>query len=373
MIALRDPIKRVVTKTMNFLISFFKKIKTSLGSLSDRMLIRRDENYYAWLGMQILVWGVGGLILWACIAPLDKGVSAPGYVITDSNRKAIQPAFNGIVDEILVREGQRVKAGDILVKLNPISAKAQSNATRESIEGLVSQVAGLEQSISQKKQQQKLMQEQLKSTKDLVSEGYMARNRMLEFERSYLQLNSSILEDEGNLSKARRQITELKERLNPYDYDVANTDLKSPVDGQIVNLSIFTKGGVVSTGSRLMEVIPTEESLIIEAQLPVHLVDRIHPDLPVEMLFTAFNVNRTPHIPGQVISVGADRILDEKTGVPYYKIQVRTMPEGWKKLGNLKVRPGMPVEIFIKIGEQSLMTYLLKPAFDRLHSSLREY
>jgi protease secretion system membrane fusion protein len=217
------------------------------------------------------------------------------------------------------------------------------------------------------------MQEQLKSTKDLVSEGYMARNRMLELERSYLQLNSSILEDEGNLSKARRQITELQERLNPFDYDLANTDLKSPVDGQIVNLTIFTKGGVVSAGSTLMEVIPTEEALIIEAQLPVHLVDRVYPDLPVEMLFTAFNVNRTPHIPGRVISVGADRILDEKTGFPYYKIQVSTTPEGWKKLGNLKVRPGMPVEIFIKVGEQTLMTYLLKPVYVRMHSYMREY
>ena len=302
---------------MHKIEEWFKKLGASYARLSDRLLIGRDESYFAWLGMQILVWGFGALFLWACFAPLDKGVSAPGYVITDSNRKAIQPAMNGIVDAILVREGQQVKAGEVLVRLNPINAQAQSNATRESIQGLEAQVKGLEQSIAQKKQQQRSMQEQLKSYKDLVGEGYLAKNRMLELERSYLQLNSSILEDEGNLSKARRQINESREKLSPFDFDLANTELRSPVDGQVVNLTIFTNGGFVSAGSRLMEVIPSEESLIIEAQLPVHLVDRVHPKLPVELMFTAFNINRTPHIPGGIISGGADRIVDENTGMPF--------------------------------------------------------
>ncbi len=358
---------------MRMIKEWLQKIGNSYVRFTDHFLIGRDESYFAWLGLQILIWGFGSLLLWACFAPLDKGVSAPGYVITDSNRKAIQPAMNGIVDAILVREGQQVKAGEVLVRLNPINAQAQSNATRESIQGLEAQVIALEQSIAQKKQQQKSMQEQLRSYKDLVGEGYLAKNRMLELERSYLQLNSSILEDEGNLLKARRQINESREKLNPFDFDLANTELRSPVDGQVVNLTIFTNGGFVSAGSRLMEVIPLEESLIIEAQLPVHLVDRVHPKLPVELMFTAFNTNRTPHIPGVIISVGADRIVEEKTGMPFYKIQVETTPEGAKMLGNLKVRPGMPVEIFIKIGEQTLMTYLLKPVFDRMHSSMREY
>ena len=90
------------------------------------------------------------------------------------------------------------------------------------------------------------------------------------------------------------------------------------------------------------------------------------------MMFTAFNTNRTPHIPGVVTSVGADRIVDEKTGVPYYKVQAKTTPAGVKLLLDLKVRPGMPVEIFVKTGEQSTMTYLLKPVFDRSHAALRE-
>jgi len=360
-------------------LTMVARVKNTLDYISDAYVqwhdIRtgaKDETFYAWLGWQIMIWGLGGTLLWATFAPIEKGVSASGWVITDSNRKTIQPASTGIVDDILVKEGQKVLAGEILVKLNPINAQAQSNGTRDSIAGLEAQAKGLEQSIAQKKQQLTLFERQLVSQRELVSEGYMARNRVIELERQQLQLKASVLEDEGNLIRTKKQISEQQEKLNPFDFDLANTEVKSPVDGVVVNLSIFTKGGVVSPGQRLMDVIPNKDGLIVEGQLPVHLVDKVHIDLPVEMMFTAFNTNRTPHIPGQLISVGADRIVDEKTGNPYYKIQAITTNKGTKLLRDLKVRPGMPVELFVKTGEQSMMTYLMKPVFDRLHSALRE-
>ena len=338
----------------------------------DLRTSQKDENYYSWLGWQVLIWGLGGSLLWATFAPMEKGVSVPGYVITDSNRKTIQPAFAGIVDDILVKEGQAVKAGEILVKLNPINAQSQTNATREIISGLVAQVKGLEQAVVQKKQQSALMEKQLIGLRELLSEGYMARNKVLELERQQLQLKASILEDEGNVIRTKKQISEQEEKLHPFEFDLANTELRSPVDGRVVNIMIFTKGGVVSPGQKLLEVIPTSEALIVEGQLPVHLVDKVSVGLSIEMMFTAFNVNRTPHIPGEVVSVGADRIVDEKTGNPYYKLQAETTAKGAKMLGDLKVRPGMPVEMFVKTGEQSMMTYLLKPVFDRAHSAMRE-
>ncbi len=348
------------------------KISEGYVEWHDLRTGKKDENYFSWLGWQILIWGFGGALLWAFLAPIEKGVSASGYVITDSNRKAIQPPFAGVVDDIFVKEGQQVKAGEVLVKLNPISAKAQANATKETIDGLGAQVKGLSQAIAQKKQQSALLERQLVGLRELAAEGYMAKNKVLELERQQLQLKASILEDEGNLIRTKKQMNEQQEKLNPYEYDLANTELKSPVNGQVVNITIFTKGGVVSPGQKLMEVVPSNEAMIVEGQLPVHLVDKVHVDLPVEMMFTAFNTNRTPHIPGVLISVGADRILDEKTGNPYYKIQAITTPQGAKLLKDLKVRPGMPVELFVKTGEQSMMTYLMKPVFDRAHSAMRE-
>ena len=348
------------------------KLADAYARWHDLRTGQKDENYYSWLGWQVLIWGLGGSLLWATFAPIEKGVSVPGYVITDSNRKTIQPAFSGIVDDILVKEGQAVKAGEVLVKLNPINAQAQTNATHEIIDGLAAQVKGLEQAVIQKKQQSALMEKQLSGLRELLSEGYMARNKVLELERQQLQLKASILEDEGNIIRTKKQISEQEEKLHPFEFDLANTELRSPVDGRVVNITIFTKGGVVSPGQKLLEIIPTSDALIVEGQLPVHLVDKVSVGLPIEMMFTAFNVNRTPHIPGEVISVGADRIVDEKTGNPYYKLQAQTTAKGAKMLGDLKVRPGMPVEMFVKTGEQSMMTYLLKPVFDRAHSAMRE-
>jgi len=332
----------------------------------------KDEKFYARLGWMFLIIGVGGTFLWAFLASIDKGVSTSGYVMTDSNRKTIQAPLQGIIQEILVKESETVSEGQVLVKINPVLAASQAQGTKESIQGLESSAHALEISIQQKRNQLALLSKQLANMKELSKDGYMATNRVLEFERQELQLRTSISDDEGNLGRTRQQINEAKERLNPMEFDLANTEVRSPVNGKVVNLQVFTKGGVVSPGVRLMEVIPINEDLIVDAQLPVHLVDKVQEGLEVEMMFTAFNTNRTPHIPGVLLSIAADRIVDEKTGQPYYKIQAKATEEGKKLLKNNKVRPGMPVELFIKTGDQSPMTYLLKPVTDRFHSALRE-
>ena len=332
----------------------------------------KDEKYYSRLGWIFLLLGVGGSFFWATFATIDKGVSTSGYVMTDSNRKTIQSPLSGFIEDIKVKEGQTVKEGEVLVKINPIAAAAQAQSTKETIQGLEGSVRALEISIQQKKKQYALLSQQLKNMQELSKDGYMATNRVLEFERQESQLKTSISDDEGNLIRTRQQISEAKERLNPMELDLANTDVKSPVNGRVVNLQVFTKGGVVSPGVRLMEVIPTNDDLMIEAQLPVHLVDKVQEGLEVEMMFTAFNTNRTPHIPGVLLSIAADRIVDEKTGMPYYKIQAKATEAGKKLLGSYKVRPGMPVDLFVKTGEQSPMTYILKPVTDRFHSALRE-
>jgi protease secretion system membrane fusion protein len=348
------------------------KIADSYAKWHDLRAGQKDENYFAWLGWQVMIWGLGATLLWATFAPIEKGVSTSGWVMTDSNRKSIQPSFAGIVDDIYVKEGQIVKAGEVLVRLNPVSAQSQVNGTNESISGLEAQIKATERSIIQKKLQIELLEKEIVGLRKLYAEGYVSQSKVFEMERQTLQLKAVVLEDEGVVTRTKKQISELQEKLNPYQFDLDNTQLKSPVEGQVVNITIFTKGGVVSPGQKLMEVVPTNEAMIIEGQLAVHLVDKVRVDLPVEMMFTAFNVNRTPHIPGILISVGGDRIIDEKTGNPYYKIQAVPTAKGSKMLRDLKVRPGMPVELFIRTGEQSMMTYLLKPVFDRTHSAMRE-
>ena len=333
---------------------------------------KKDESFYVRRGMAVLFLGFGSFIAWAMWAPMDKGVSASGWVITDTNRKTIQSPMPGVIDKILVREGDTVKAGQLLVSLNPITARSTSNSTREAIGGFEAQITGLQRGIVHKEQQARLLNQQLANLRELAQEGYTAGNKVLDLERQLLQIQMGISDDRANIQRAQQQIREYRERLSSMEFEVGNTEITSPVDGQVVNLQVFTQKGYVTPGMKLMEVIPRDDRLIVEAQLPVHLIDRAHPDSEVEMMFTAFNTNRTPHVPGKLLSVGADRLVEEKTGMPYYKVQAVANEEGARVLRDLKVRPGMPVELFIKTGEQSLMTYLLKPILDRTHSALRE-
>lgn len=235
----------------------------------------------------------------------------------------------------------------------------------------------------------------------LAQDGYVPRNRVLELERTHAQLTGDISEDTGNIGRIQRQISELNlrrvqrleehqkevrqqltdvqreaealnSRLLAQDFELANVLVKAPVDGIVVGINIFTRGGVIGPGFRMMDIVPSEDMLVIEGQVPVHLIDKVHAGLDVDFIFTAFNQNKIPRVPGIVTNVSADRLTDERTGVPYYQLKAKVTPEGMKILTDWQIRAGMPVEIFVKTGERSLMNYLLKPILDRIHTSLVE-
>jgi protease secretion system membrane fusion protein len=427
--------------------------------------IDRDTAWYTRLGWWIVIAGVGGFLLWASFAPLDKGVPLSGTVTVASNRKAIQHQTGGTIEDILVKEGDVVKAGTVLVRMNSVQVKANAEMMRvqyyaaraaearliaerdgkteiifpaeletmrsdpivanyismqehlfssrllgirselsaidENISGLKLQTTGLGESRDNKKQQLEYLREQLGGMRDLAKEGYVARNRLLELERMYAQISGAVSEDIGNIGRGQRQIAELKLRrvqrqqeyqkevrsqlsdvqkeaeslshkLSGLDYDLANVLVKAPVDGTVVGINVFTRGGVIAPGFKMMDIVPSGDPLIVEGNVPVHLIDKVHPDLPVEFIFTAFNRNLTPHVPGIVTQVSADRFVDEDTGQPFYKLKAQVAPEGMKMISDLQIRPGMPVELFVKTGERTMMNYILKPILDHLKMSMTE-
>ena len=123
-----------------------------------------------------------------------------------------------------------------------------------------------------------------------------------------------------------------------------------------------------------MDIVPSDDALIVEGQLPVNMVDKVHKGLPVDMIFSAFNTNKTPHLPGVVTQVSADRTVDEKTGMAFYKVRAKVTPEGVAIIDKKKldIQSGMPVEMMVKTGERTMMSYLMKPVFDRAKTSLSE-
>ncbi len=429
--------------------------------------VNTDARAFSRIGWLIVVLGLGGFLAWGLFAPLDKGVPLSGTVAKESNRKAIQHQTGGIVKEILVKDGDVVKEGQVLVRMNGVLAKSAYETTEaqyltaraaearltaerdglktitfpaelvqrkneprvaelmtlqqqlltsrqmalqselgsvdESIAGLKEQIKSLEESRESKKVQMGYLKEQLDGMRDLAKEGYVARNRLLDLERTYAQLSGAVSEDIGNIARSRRQVLELslrksqrtqdyqKEvrtqlsdtereaealsaRLEGQKFEVDNVEVKSPVGGTVTSLAVFTQGGVVQPGFKMMEIVPTNDPLVIEGNLAVNLVDRVHPGLKTELIFSAFNVNKTPHIEGEVEQVAADRSIEERSGAPYYKVRVKVTPAGQKKIAehHMDVRPGMPVELFVKTGERTPLNYLLKPIFDRARSSMAE-
>jgi protease secretion system membrane fusion protein len=429
--------------------------------------VNTDSRKFSRIGWLIVLLGFGGFLLWALLAPLDKGVPLSGTVATESNRQAVQHQGGGTVQELLVRDGDIVKKGQVLVRMNPVVARSAVEVTEAqylsalanvarlhaeaggaraikfpeelekrrsearvielmnlqnqlllsrqgslqnelagidaSIEGLKMQISGLQESRDSKKEQVTFLKEQLGGMRDLAKEGYIARNRLLDLERTYAQLGGAISEDIGNIGRSQRQVVELTlrraQRLQDYQkevrsqlsefqrevdgqgarlaaqrFELSNVEVKSPADGTVVGLAVFTNGGVVPSGFKMMDIVPSDAPLIVDGQLATNLVDKVHAGLPVELIFSAFNANKTPHIDGEVLYISADRSVDEHTGMPYYKVHVKVTPEGQKKIAahKMDIRSGMPVELFVKTGERTMMSYLLKPIMDRAHSALSE-
>jgi protease secretion system membrane fusion protein len=333
------------------------------------------------------------------------------YIVERTKQAGLEAARDSASDVVLPTEFAGMESDPRVIEnlalQKQISSSQQSairnelSAIDENIAGLASQMHGLQESVASKQQQKTLLTEQLSGMRDLAKEGYLASNRVLESEQTLAAINANISADLGNIGRAKRQVAELgmqkvqrqqeyqkevrtqlseaekqanalQNQLKGLDRNVQNIEVKAPVAGTVVGLNVFTKGAVVSPGFKLMDIVPKEDNLVIEGQLPVHLVDKVYSGLPVNLMFTAFNRNETPHIPGVVTNVSADRFVDEKTGQPYYKVTSKVAPEGMKLITSLKIRPGMPVEMFVKTGERTMMNYLLKPIFDHLKLSMSE-
>lgn len=271
---------------------------------------------------------------------------------------------------------------------------------RQSITGQRALIAGLEAAIDDKRQQLRAMNEQLGNMRQLANEGYMPRNRLLETERLRASIQSDISRDLGTIGQARGQAAELQSRLyqrretwqqevrgeladtqlqarslaaqqDAVRFDLENTEIRAPAAGRVVALAVHTVGGVVPPGGRLMEIVPDGAPLIVEGRLPVASVDKVHSGLPVDLLFSAFDRSATPRLLGEVEQVSADRLEDEKSGQPFYRVRIRVGADELARLqlGDQPLRAGMPVEVFVQTGERTLLNYLFKPLIDRLRTA----
>ena len=282
-----------------------------------------------------------------------------------------------------------------------LALNSELMAMTENMRGQELQTRGIESSRLAKEEQLRLLREQLKNQRDLADEGFLPRNRVLDQERTVAAMVGAIAEDTGNIGRTRQSIAEVKarmtareqevrkdveaqladiqreasslrSRLEALQFDVVNTEIKSPANGMVMGLAVHTVGGVVAAGSPMMEVVPMHETLRVDAQIPPHLIDKVKPGLVVDILFPALNQVSTPRISGKVIGVSADVMVEPKQNMSYFKATVEVTADGMVKLKKNEIRAGMPAEIFIRTGERSAMNYFLKPLLDRMNRALTE-
>lgn len=322
------------------------------------------------LGWAVIVLGFGGFLAWAFLAPLDRGVTVQGALVAEGNRKPVQHTTGGRVAEVLVREGDAVKQGQVLVRLDTTQTRALVNAARESLAGLRSQVAATRAARATRRAQLDSLAQQVDGMRPLAQEGFVPRNRLSELERQDQQLAGAIAQDDGAIAQSEKQMEEIRQRLVAQEYELAQAEIRANATGIVQSLAVFGPGVVVTPGQVLMEIVPRDAPLVVEAQVPVNLIDRLQPGLPVELNFTALNLHTTPLIRGEVLGVSPDRIVDQRTGTPYYRM--RTSVGDAAAAAQLPLRHGMPVDVFVRTGERSLVSYLAKPFLDRWRGGMRE-
>lgn len=316
------------------------------------------------------------------------------------------PAINFHADLLLPEDpvaAQHISVQRQLFNSRRAAQAAELGAANQSIIGVQGQTEGLKQMLENRRAQAALQQRQLTSVRQLADDGFAPRNQALQLEQAAVELRSGIAELETNIQRAenaiaetrlriaqrrqeylkevsaqladvRREVQANQERLVAITAELGRTQIRSPIDGQVVGLSMSSTGGVVSPGQRLMDIVPLGEALLLDAKVPPTVIDRVKQGDAAEVRFSAFANAPSLVVHGRVVSLSHDAI-HEQMGVAvanYYLARVELTPEGMKALGNRALQPGMQAEVLIKTGERSLLTYLLHPLTKRVAAAMTE-
>ena len=411
----------------------------------------------------IITVGIGGL--WSVTAPLNSASHAlMANIVVDSSRKIIQHLEGGVVEQILVKDGDEVKAGDLLVKLKNTREEASLSIHQNELNSLLIVEARLEaesnnkdqlelpekllndkeaeaqfkiqeeifrtnrknyedninllhQSIAAHKneieshqsqltsvlEQKKLIVDQLNSVKELVAKNIERKPRLLEMQARFAdiegkigQVNAEIAKTNQNIHHREIEINKIKnevfariaaerkdtsskiirtaEEIRNISDILARTYIRSPQDGVVNNLGIHTIGGVVRQGEAIMEIVPQDDNLLVEAYVDPKDISQVDIGMEARIHVTAFKSRNTPDIIGKVIHVAPDVTSMEKMQGAY-KIRIEIDKEQFKtnrKLKKLELYPGMMADVLIVNGTRTMMRYLLDPIIDSMRLAFKE-
>jgi HlyD family secretion protein len=408
---------------------------------------------------------------WAAFMPLDAGVHAVGQIAVAGNRQSVQHRDGGVVTAIHVREGQHVRAGQVLIELSAPELKASERALTSDYLTLLAQrarlmaersgqrdfaappefaslsladreianqVMGLQRSemharsgavsaqqsvlgqraqqlyqqqggyVSQRKaliEQQRLIAEELEGLKSVAEKGFASMNRVRALERAQADLKGqeaqmvaeyaragegvgetrmqslSVSRDrlqqvESDLKDTQSKLSEVLPKLVATREQLERSQVRSPATGQVVGLQVFTIGGVVAAGQKLMDIVPDGRELVIQAQLNPSDADDAYQGQAAQIRFVSVHNRSLPLFTGKLRTVSADSFTDEKTGRSYFRVEI-VVPEAElnrvrQVLGNGELRPGLPVEAVLTVRKRTALQYIMEPLTGALWRSGHE-
>ncbi len=376
----------------------------------------RDTRPMAGLSLWLLIAALAAAGWWADSAIMDEVTRGNGQVIPSSHAQVIQSLEGGILSELQVREGDIVDKGQVLLRIDDTrfeasfrEGEARQQALRAAIERLKAQAEGRSPVFPVDLPAALIAgQEQLyRSRKRAVDEAIAADQRSLAFAKQELTMTAPLVKDgivsEVEVLRLRRQVNELQgkiqERRNNFRADargeladkqaelsgvnqintaradqVQRTVVRSPMRGTVKNISLTTIGGVIQPGMRILEIVPLEDQLLIEARIHPSDVAFLRPGLPVTVKITAYDYSIYGGLIGTLEHISADTFTDERNpDISFYEVRVRTREsylEG--KDGPLPIIPGMTASVEVLTGHKSVLDYILKPILKTRDNALRE-
>ena len=281
------------------------------------------------------------------------------------------------------------------------SLEAQVAALRKQMRESTTEADALRSQIEAEERALELQKEELEANENLLRRNYVQKTRVLTLRRAVAEYQARHGEHRAELARTRQRgaelelrvlglqngykqaaidelknttarINELEERLRPSKDAVARQQVPAPIAGEVVGMRVFNAGGVVGPREVLMEIIPEDKRLVIEARIRPEDINHVRPGAPAQVRLTAFQQRTTPLVEGTVTYVSGDRLVEAQGGAAYYLMHVDVPPDALAAAGQLRMQAGMPAEVFVQTDSRTTADYLLAPIAAYLRRSMRE-
>lgn len=377
--------------------------------------VSRASRLLLWVSMAT----VAGFLFWANWAELDMVTRATGQVIASSRNQVIQAADGGVLERMLVKEGDSVKRGQVLLRFDQTRAGAgqqetlaKAAALRAAVARLQAEVFGGEprfiglsgfaevhaNQLALFKRRQAAIQEEIgalegslalvKNELDmnlpLLKSGDVSRAEVLKLQRQVVDVQGQITnrrnkyfqDAQAELAKAQEDLDSVEQVLAQRREQLAYTEVRAPMDGVVRNVRLTTQGGVAKPGDEILQIVPLDDELVVEAKVRPADVAFIKAGLPATVKLDAYDYSVYGSLRGEVSYISADTLTEAtNTGeMSYYRVQIKTRDHNLSSRKNerINIQPGMTATVEIKTGRQTVLRYLTKPITKTLNESLRE-